>query len=267
MDTTMLESRNIDTEWKWLQSISRELFREKYMLQNESTVDEVFRGVAKEISSVENPIIREEIEEKFYNVMKDGDFIPAGRILSNARPNSPIKNYNNCFTIAIEDSMDGIYDALKEDALISKVGGGVGFDISSIRPKGSPLTKGGEASGPISFLKIFNQSAKTIKTGGARRCLPKCYSVLMKSGKWEKITDLKVNDEILFENNSYKIKNIFNNGIQKLIKILTNEGYHLCTENHKWYVYNNSNKKLEWVTAKEILKNKNIKYSFLRLKW
>ena len=169
MDVVTLESQKVDTEWKWLQPISQELFQEKYMLQNEETVEEVFRGVAKEISSVENPVIREEIEEMFYNVMKTGEFIPGGRILSNARPDSPIKNYNNCFTIAVEDSMDGIFDALKEDAMISKVGGGVGFDISPVRPKGSTLTKGGEASGPISFLKIFNQSAKTIKTGGFRR--------------------------------------------------------------------------------------------------
>ncbi len=169
MDVITLESQNTDTEWKWLQSISKELFQEKYMLQNEKTVEEVFRGVAKEVASVESPVIREEIEEVFYDVMKTGEFIPGGRILSNARPNSPIKNYNNCFTIAIEDSMEGIFNALKEDAMISKVGGGVGFDISPIRPKGAGLGKGGEASGPISFLKIFNQSAKTIKTGGFRR--------------------------------------------------------------------------------------------------
>jgi len=169
MEVLAMESNKVDTEWKWLQSISEELFKEKYMLQNEKTINEVFLGVANEISSVENPVIQEEIRDKFYNAMKDGEFIPGGRILSNARPNSPIKNYNNCFTIAIEDSMEGIFDSLKEDALISKVGGGVGFDISNIRPKGSSLTKGGEASGPISFLKIFNQSAKTIKTGGFRR--------------------------------------------------------------------------------------------------
>jgi len=69
----------------------------------------------------------------------------------------------------VEDSLEGIYDSLKEDATISKAGGGVGFDISKLRPKGAKLSNGGESSGVISFLRIFDQSAKTIMTGGQRR--------------------------------------------------------------------------------------------------
>ncbi|HRX17150.1 MAG TPA: adenosylcobalamin-dependent ribonucleoside-diphosphate reductase, partial [Spirochaetota bacterium] len=105
----------------------------------------------------------------FYEALTSGKFIPAGRILANARENSPMKNYNNCFTIDINDSMTDIYESLKEDALISKMGGGVGFDISKLRPKGQTLSGGGESSGPVSFLRIFDQSAKTIMTGGQRR--------------------------------------------------------------------------------------------------
>jgi ribonucleoside-diphosphate reductase alpha chain len=65
--------------------------------------------------------------------------------------------------------MEGIYQSLYEDALISKSGGGVGFNTSKVRPKGDKLSKGGEASGPISFLRVFNESAKIIMTGGQRR--------------------------------------------------------------------------------------------------
>lgn len=155
--------------WKWLQDVSREIFEKKYMLHGEKSVEEVFRGIASEIASPESSSERKRIEERFFTALIEGRLIPAGRILANARLKSPMKNYNNCFTIDIEDSMDGIYDALKEDALISKMGGGVGFDASKLRPKGDPLSRGGEASGVVSFLRIFDQSAKTIMTGGHRR--------------------------------------------------------------------------------------------------
>lgn len=157
-------------QWIWEQSISKEIFEQKYCLQGETSPEEVFRGVAKEIASVEaTGELRERWEELFYGELVSGRLQPAGRILANARPDSPMKNYNNCFTIDIEDSLEGIYDSLKEDATISKMGGGVGFDISKLRPKGARLSNGGESSGVISFLRIFDQSAKTIMTGGQRR--------------------------------------------------------------------------------------------------
>lgn len=152
---------------EWMQSISEEIFKSKYMLHGEETPEELFKAVAKEISKAEKD--KEQWENKFYNELSSGRLIPAGRILANARPDSPMKNYNNCFTIDIEDSMEKIYDSLKEDALISKMGGGVGFDASRLRPKGERLSGGGESSGVISFLRIFDQSAKTIMTGGHRR--------------------------------------------------------------------------------------------------
>ncbi|MCP5513851.1 MAG: adenosylcobalamin-dependent ribonucleoside-diphosphate reductase [Spirochaetales bacterium] len=154
---------------KWDQKISGEIFKSKYMLQGESSPEEVFKGIAEEIASAEKPEKRGEIEKLFHDQMISGKLIPAGRILANARPDSPMKNYNNCFTIDVEDSMISIYDSLKEDALISKMGGGVGFDISKLRPKGEKLSGGGQSSGVVSFLRIFDQSAKTIVTGGQRR--------------------------------------------------------------------------------------------------
>lgn len=152
---------------EWLQTLSQEIFKEKYMLHGEKNEEELFRAVAEEVSSKEED--SKEWEQRFYSAMVEGKFLPAGRILANARPDSPMKNYNNCFTIDVEDSMEGIFDSLKEDALISKMGGGVGFDASKLRPKGDILSGGGESSGVISFLRIFDQSAKTIMTGGHRR--------------------------------------------------------------------------------------------------
>jgi ribonucleoside-diphosphate reductase alpha chain len=155
------------SNWQWEQEISKEIFFRKYGLHGEKTVEEVFRGVAAEIASKEKD--PKKWEEIFYKELSEGRLIPAGRILANARLDSPMKNYNNCFTIDIEDSMESIYNSLAEDASISKVGGGVGFDVSKLRPKGAPLSKGGESSGVISFLRIFDQSARTIMTGGQRR--------------------------------------------------------------------------------------------------
>ncbi len=157
------------SDYKWMQKLSKEIFEKKYMLNGESGPEEVFKKISEEIASVENKDIQKKVETEFFEALSSGKLIPAGRILANARPESEMKNYNNCFTIDIEDSMEGIYESLKEDALISKMGGGVGFDISNLRPKGESLSGGGESSGVISFLKIFDQSAKTIMTGGHRR--------------------------------------------------------------------------------------------------
>ena len=157
------------SEFSWNQKLSEEIFHSKYMLHGETSPIEVFKGIAAEIASTEKGAKKKEMEKQFYEQLISGKLIPAGRILANARPGSPMKNYNNCFTIDVEDSMTGIYDSLKEDAMISKMGGGVGFDISKLRPKGDTLSKGGQASGVISFLRIFDQSAKTIITGGQRR--------------------------------------------------------------------------------------------------
>ena len=158
------------TQWIWQQQICKEIFEQKYCLNGEKSAEEVFRGVAAEIASVEkDTALRSRWEDIFYGELVSGRLQPAGRILANARPSSPMKNYNNCFTIDIEDSLEGIYDSLKEDATISKMGGGVGFDISKLRPRGAKLSNGGESSGVISFLRIFDQSAKTIMTGGQRR--------------------------------------------------------------------------------------------------
>jgi ribonucleoside-diphosphate reductase alpha chain len=80
-----------------------------------------------------------------------------------------MKNYNNCFTIDLEDSMPGIYGPVSEDAIIGQMGGGVGFNASKLRPKGALISKGGESSGVMSFIEVFDTSAKAIHTGGGRR--------------------------------------------------------------------------------------------------
>src|ERR1039457_2979553 len=98
----------------FVQPISEEIFRKKYMINGETSPDQVFGEVADEISSIENGDIREKVREEFFTALNSGELIPGGRILANARPYSKLKNYNNCYTIDIEDSMEGIYNSLKE---------------------------------------------------------------------------------------------------------------------------------------------------------
>ena len=153
----------------WSQPISEEIFKQKYMINGEEDAEEVFHGIAKEIASVEKRKHRKVWEKQFYDEISSGRLIPAGRILANARPNAKMPFYNNCYTIAVEDSIEGIYASLQEDAQISKTGGGVGINFSNLRPKDARLERGGTSSGAISFMKVFNESAKIIQTGGSRR--------------------------------------------------------------------------------------------------
>lgn len=151
------------------QKISEELFQQKYMLNGESTPDAALQGIAEEIAEAEKPSLRRKWASIFFDEMYARRFIPGGRILANARPNSKMKNYGNCYVIPIKDSLPSIYNALAEDAAISGTGGGVGFNVSNLRPKEAAISKGGASSGPMSFLEVFDSSAQTIRNGGGRR--------------------------------------------------------------------------------------------------
>jgi len=152
------------------QKISAEIFTQKYMLNGEASAEEALRGIAKEISSPEKTKkLRAKWEEIFFEEMSSKRFIPGGRILANARPSSKMKNYGNCFVIPVRDHLADIYKSLTEDAIISGTGGGVGLNCSTLRPKNAAISKGGDSSGPLSFLEVFNSSAETIRNGGGRR--------------------------------------------------------------------------------------------------
>ncbi len=159
------------------QQITVDVLNEKYAKNGEKSQEEIFRRVAKGVAKVEkNQQLRKQWEEKFYNNMLAGA-VGAGRIMS-AAGSDVAATLLNCFVQYVGDCIDGfddnglpgIYEALRQSACTMQKGGGVGYNFSNIRPKGS-LVKSVQsyASGPCSYMDIFDASCKTIESAGSRR--------------------------------------------------------------------------------------------------
>jgi len=134
--------------------------------------EQMFRRVAHHIAKAEknygDASHVKKMEEIFYEMMTEFKFLPNSPTLMNA--GRRLGQLAACFVLPVEDSMEGIFDALKNAALIHKSGGGTGFSFSRLRPKKSRVgTTGGVASGPVSFMKIFNTATEQVKQGGTRR--------------------------------------------------------------------------------------------------
>ena len=134
----------------------------------DSDVEDTWRRIAKALASVEKQPAK--WEDKFYQALEDFKYLPAGRIIAGAGTGRSVTLFN-CFVMGtIEDNMGGIFDGLRQAALTMQQGGGIGYDFSTIRPRGAQV-KGvaADASGPLSFMDVWDAMCRTIMSAGSRR--------------------------------------------------------------------------------------------------
>jgi ribonucleoside-diphosphate reductase alpha chain len=132
------------------------------------TVEDSWRRIARDLSRIEAE--PEVWEDRFYAALEDFRFLPAGRITAGAGTGREVTLFN-CFVMGtIPDSLAGIFEMLKEAALTMQQGGGIGFDFSTIRPRGAPVAGvAADASGPLSFMDVWDAMCRTIMSAGSRR--------------------------------------------------------------------------------------------------
>ncbi|MFO1172098.1 MAG: LAGLIDADG family homing endonuclease [Hyphomicrobiaceae bacterium] len=162
-------------EFKVFSGISEHIWDLKYRLRDEAgqpvdrTIDDTFRRVAEAAAAPEKSHSRR-WADRFHEAMADFAFLPAGRILAGAGTGRDVTLFN-CFVMGrIEDDLSAIFEGVKEGALTMQQGGGIGMDFSTLRPKGALVRSvGADASGPVSFMDVWDAMCRTIMSAGARR--------------------------------------------------------------------------------------------------
>ena len=176
VESVQVESETPRRHGQWSESAIRVL-EERYLMrvagQIVETPDDMCWRVASAVASAErnwgNDGVVNQIATDFYDLLIDRKFLPNSPTLMNAGKANGLQ-YSACFVLPVPDSIDGIFETLKNAAIIHQSGGGTGFSFSRVRPKDSVVARsGGRASGPVSFLRVFNAATEAVKQGGTRR--------------------------------------------------------------------------------------------------
>ncbi|MFA7263372.1 MAG: adenosylcobalamin-dependent ribonucleoside-diphosphate reductase [Caulobacter sp.] len=156
-------------------SLAGEIWSSKYRFTPpgaapEGAVEDTWRRIARAVAQAEVPELRDPVEAEFYDALRDHRFLPAGRIIAGAGTARTVTLFN-CFVMGvIPDDLGGIFDHVREAALTLQQGGGVGMDFSSIRPAGAFVSGvAADASGPLSFMDVWDAMCRTIMSAGQRR--------------------------------------------------------------------------------------------------
>jgi ribonucleoside-diphosphate reductase alpha chain len=165
-----------DSNSEILDPISAEIWDMKYRFKepgaavHDQVLEDTWWRVARAVAMAEKSVDQEKWASAFYEILSGFQFLPAGRIVAGAGTGRSVTMFN-CFVMGeIDDSMEGIFEGLKEAALTLQQGGGIGHDFSTLRPKGAPVRGvGADASGPLSFMDVWDSMCRTIMSAGARR--------------------------------------------------------------------------------------------------
>lgn len=239
---------------------SKKMMKKRYLLAHDDGTQEtpadMFARVAKALAEVEKeygkkPREVEKISQDFFDIMSRKEFTPAGRTLTNAGGPTPL--IANCVVLPIHDSMESIFQTLKDAALLQQAGCGLGFDFSELRPANSPTKKSrGVASGPVSFLRAYDACFATIK----QQCFAKGTRIVTKRGLIS-IEEVRVGDETYTEKGWKRITEVFFNGVRDTLKLTLDSGFEIeLTPEHKVAVIENGAiglKQVKDLNSKDVL--------------
>ena len=153
-----------------LDSLGQEIFESRYAYPGETKWSERAKVIAKTVASAERDEAKEKVEKMFYDAIGSGDLIPGGRIIFGAGRNRGNHNLLNCYVIIPEDSVDSIGKTIQDMYRISCAGGGVGFNVSKIRPRGDHIgSVKNSAPGAVSVLQMINEVGEHVRAGKNRR--------------------------------------------------------------------------------------------------
>ena len=199
-------------------SLGADVLRNKYLTPEENHPFELWQRVAKATASVEKtPQSKEHWEAQFFGILEDFKFVPGGRIMHGAGRVDIKSTLNNCYVVAIQsDSIKAIYQAVQDEALTYKYGGGCGHDLSVLRPSGDEINgTGGESCGPVGFMNLFSENTNAIAQHGRRGA--NMQTMRIDHPDIEKFIGMKSNDinMVKFSNISVLLTHEFMRAVEK----------------------------------------------------